>query len=68
MEVQTSGPQLRLLTLKVPVGFVRSKVLSSHLRKQAQREAGTCPRLHTLLAAKLGLASRTRDKAFMAAE
>lgn len=42
-----SGTQLRLLTLEVPVRFVRSKALSSHLRKQAQREAGTCPRLHT---------------------
>lgn len=45
-ETRTSGTQLRLFTLEVPVGFVRSKALSSHLRKQAQREAGTCPRLH----------------------
>lgn len=37
----------------------RKKILSSHLRNQAQRKAGTHPMLHTLLSVTLGLESQT---------
>lgn len=50
---------LRYLGPDMSVVVMRSRALTSHLRKQAQREPGTLPRLHTLLASKLGLGTRT---------
>lgn len=54
----------RHLRLEIPVELVRYKILSSHLRKQAQSKAGTRPRMHTLLSAKLGLESQTLSGPF----
>lgn len=56
---QNSGPQLQLFILEVHTRPTRLKALTSCSRKQAQREAGTCPGLLALLSAKLRLKSRT---------